>query len=102
MVTSKHSPSQQGVHSTLPHGIKSHPDLGELHHFNPPLGVLGRLLKPVLWIWGGSKHSGVACMALSSLAYSIMGLVVKLLAGKLLKHSWALSTVLLRYFEASC
>jgi hypothetical protein len=40
-------------------------------------------------------------MALSSLAYSIMGLVVKLLAGKLL-NSWALSTVLLRYFEASC
>lgn len=71
------------MHTTDLHGVKSHPDLRELHHFSAPSGALGRFLKPVLWIWGGSKHSGVACMALSSLAYSVMGLAVKLLAGPL-------------------
>eukprot|EP01018_Ginkgo_biloba_P006917 Gb_31925 [translate_table: standard] len=30
----------------------------------------------LLWAWGGSRYSGMICMALSSLTYSIMGLLV--------------------------
>ncbi|CAM6087301.1 unnamed protein product [Calypogeia fissa] len=33
-----------------------------------------------IWIWGGSKYSGAACMAVSSASYSLMGLFVKLLS----------------------
>ncbi|GAQ78131.1 hypothetical protein KFL_000080350 [Klebsormidium nitens] len=87
------NPLSSGMHTGELHGVKSHPDLGDLHHFSAPSGELGRLLKPVLWIWGGSKHSGVACMALSSLAYSVMGLAVKLLAGAKIPSS---ETVLVR------
>ncbi|XP_057822195.1 uncharacterized protein LOC131034649 isoform X3 [Cryptomeria japonica] len=31
----------------------------------------------LLWAWGGSRHSGVICMAFSSFIYSIMGLLVE-------------------------
>eukprot|EP00897_Mesotaenium_endlicherianum_P006871 jgi/Mesen1/6211/ME000320S05405 len=34
------------------------------------------------WLWGGSKYSGMMCMAASALCYSFMGLLVKLLAGE--------------------
>lgn len=37
--------------------------------------------KSTWWIWGGSKYSGVLCMVISSVAYSFMGLFVKLLSG---------------------
>ncbi|KAG0568517.1 hypothetical protein M758_6G022500 [Ceratodon purpureus] len=36
--------------------------------------------KNTWWIWGGSKYSGVLCMVISSVAYSFMGLFVKLLS----------------------
>lgn len=32
----------------------------------------------LIWAWGGSRYSGMVCMALSSLMYSIMGLFVEL------------------------
>lgn len=38
--------------------------------------------KAYMWVWSGSRYSGVACMLVSSAAYSLMGLFVKLLAGK--------------------
>ncbi|KAJ7541979.1 hypothetical protein O6H91_10G083900 [Diphasiastrum complanatum] len=31
----------------------------------------------LLWVWGESRHSGMACMILSSLAYNIMDLLVQ-------------------------
>lgn len=34
----------------------------------------------LIWAWGGSRYSGMVCMALSSLMYSIMGLFVELFA----------------------
>eukprot|EP00897_Mesotaenium_endlicherianum_P007497 jgi/Mesen1/6776/ME000348S06046 len=45
------------------------------------------------YIWGGSKYSGMMCMVLSSLAYSFMGLFVKLLS---VRGMPALQTVLAR------
>ncbi|KAK3289787.1 hypothetical protein CYMTET_2794 [Cymbomonas tetramitiformis] len=38
------------------------------------------LIEPLLFLWGGSEHSGICCAVLSSLLYSIMGLLVKMLA----------------------
>lgn len=32
------------------------------------------------WVWGGSRYSGLVCMVISSVAYSFMGLFVKLLS----------------------
>lgn len=43
--------------------------------------------KNTWWIWGGSKYSGVLCMVISSVAYSFMGLFVKLLSGRSMLHT---------------
>jgi len=49
---------------------------------NGASGVLGSnsWKKAYMWVWSGSRYSGVACMLVSSAAYSLMGLFVKLLA----------------------
>ncbi|KAG6549876.1 hypothetical protein Mapa_008858 [Marchantia paleacea] len=39
-----------------------------------------KFMKAWNWVWGGSKYSGAACMAISSLSYALMGLFVKILS----------------------
>lgn len=41
------------------------------------------------WEWGGSNLSGVACMVISSISYSFMGLFVKLLSGFILFSNYS-------------
>lgn len=43
------------------------------------------------WVWGGSRYSGLVCMVISSVAYSFMGLFVKLLSGVSIPHKCQIS-----------
>lgn len=60
-----------------------------IRNLNSPQDGMGGIWMPMwcksayCWAWGGSRYSGVVCMLISSAAYSLMGLLVKLLAGVL-------------------